>query len=922
VIAGDASLGQRLVTGDAVNTAARLEQAAGPREVLIGDLTYRLARDAVQVEEVEPLTLKGKAEPVPAYRLLGVSTVDQAGRRRHDAPMVGREQELAALAGLYGRAVEERSCRLATVVGDAGVGKSRLIAEFTQRAASGARVIRGRCLPYGDGITFWPLREAARDAAGIGADEGAASAVRKLRETVAADDVADRLASVMGLSATPYPVPEIYWGARKFLEHLATLQPVLMVIEDIHWAESTFLEMIQHLVQSVEGAPVVLLCTSRHELLDRDPTWGDDEAAVRLVLRPLTDADAGQVVAGLLGGTGLPDAVRARIVEAAAGNPLFVEQLLSMLIDNGSLRQADGRWEQVRDLTELDVPPTIQALLAARLDLLAVPERGVIEPASVIGQTFAQAAVAELVPDDQSPEVPARLETIARRELIAPNPGGTGDETAFRFAHILVRDAAYNGLLKRSRADFHERFVDWAEELNRRQGSTGQEFEEIHGYHLEQAYRYLAELGTLDDHARRVGVRASDKLANAGRRAQARGDMPAAASLLRRAAATRQHLDPDRLAILPDLGESLMELGEFEEAEKVLREAGDAAKVISDERLGAEAELVRLLVQSYSGESEDWTGRVTQAIERALPVFERANDHDGLALAWRLRAGVVGIAGRNGDAVPAFEQVIRHAAKAGDRRTESRGATGLAMVLLYGPSPVDAAIARCEELAERFSSDQRSHSVIQAQLAQLYAMQGDFERARSLYRATRARLEDLGASMLAASTSIDASRVELLAGDYEAAERELRPDYEALTAMGERFLLSTVGGLLARVLEAQGRRDEAEEITRVVEEIAADDDVDAQALWRGVRARVLARKGDGKRAVELATQAVALRAETDSSSLKAETLVDLAETQLAVHHETECSVALEQALQLVRSKGDRVTTERIEARLAELGITA
>ncbi len=914
VIAGDATQGQRLVTGDAVNTAARLEQAARAREVLLGDLTYRLVRDAVQVEPVEPLTLKGKAEPVPAYRLVSVMAMDQVVRSRQDAPMVGRDTELANLTQLYATAVQDRSCRLATVVGDAGVGKSRLIAEFTERGAEQARVIRGRCLPYGDGITFWPLREAARDAAGIGVDEGAESALAKLKIAFEADEVVDRLASVMGLSETPFPVTEIYWGARKFLEHIARDRPVLMVIEDIHWAETTFLELLQHLVQTVEGAPVLLLCTSRHELLDRNPEWGEDDGALRLVLRPLTDADAGQVVAGLLGGTGLPEAVQARIVEAAAGNPLFVEQLLSMLIDDGSLRLTDGRWEQVRNLTAMTVPPTIQALLAARLDLLEPPERSVIEPASVIGQTFAQAAVAELVPPERSGQVPQELQTIARRELIMAAPGSAAEEQAFRFAHILVRDAAYNGLLKRARADFHERFVDWAEELNRRQGRAGHEFEEIHGYHLEQAYRYLTELGTLDDHARRVGGRASEKLASAGRRAQARGDMPAAVSLLRRAASTRSPLDPDRLALLPDLGEALMESGEFDDADAVLREAAAAAAETSDEELGAAANLVRLLVQSYSGGSDDWSGRVTEEVERALGVFERTDDDAGMALAWRLRAGLSGTAGRYGEAARAQEEVIRHVERTGNRRAETRAAAGLSISLVYGPTPVPEAISRCVELATRASSDRRTVALINAQLAQLHAMRGEFDAARQLYRETKATLDDLGVRVLADSTSIDSSRVEMLAEDYAAAEGELRRDHDALSAIGERFLLSTIDGLLARVLEAQGHLDEAEEMTRAAEAIAAEDDVDAQAIWRGVRARILARRGHAAEALELANQAVALRKTTDSPILQAEALIDLAEVQLASAHADACTVALEQALSLVARKGDAVTARRLRAR--------
>ncbi len=915
VIAGDASLGQRLVTGDAVNTAARLEQAAGAREVLLGDLTYRLAREQIEVDEVEPLTLKGKAEPVPAFRLRGVATVDQAVHRRNDAPMVGREQEMAALAGLYARATEQGSCELATVVGDAGVGKSRLIAEFTASAAAGARVIRGKCLPYGDGITFWPLREAARDAAGIGVDEGAESALGKLRSAIEAEEVVDRLASVMGLSTTPYPVPEIQWGARKFLEHLAGTQPVVMIVEDIHWAETTFLELLQNLVTNVEHAPVLLLCTSRHELLDRDPDWGLADGAVRLVLRPLSDADAGMVVAGLLGGTGLPEVVQQRIVDAAAGNPLFVEQLLSMLIDNGSLRQADGHWEQVRDLTALEVPPTIQALLAARLDLLQSTERGVIEPASVIGQTFAQAAVAELVPADASPQVPDHLRAIARRELITSSAGTGEDEAAYKFAHILVRDAAYNGLLKRARADFHERFVDWAEELNLRQGRAGHEFEEIHGYHLEQAYRYLSELGTIDEHARRVGIRASEKLSSAGRRAQARGDMPAAASLLRRAVSTRSLSDPDRLAILPDLGESLMELGEFEDAERVLKEAIAGAREHSDDRLEAEASLLALMLQLYTADATDWAESVATQVDRAVPIFEAMDDHAGLALAWRLRFGMFGTEGKYGDAARAADQVIEHARLAGDFRAQTRGASGYATSAPYGPIPVPEAIERCEELARSSHGDQRTVATINSALSQLYAMRGEFEKARDLYRGARATLEDLGAGVLSASTSIDSSRVELLAGDLAAAERELRRDYDALTAMGEKFLLSTIAGFLGHVEIEAGHLDAAGALADEVRDLAPPDDIDSQAMWRAVKARVVALEGQRDEGVALAREAVEISRRADAPRLQADMLVALAATEGACGHPSDANQHFSDALRLYEGKGDLISSARIRSEL-------
>jgi tetratricopeptide (TPR) repeat protein len=623
------------------------------------------------------------------------------------------------------------------------------------------------------------------------------------------------------------------------------------------------------------------------------------------------------VVAGLLGEAGIAGDVQERIVRAAEGNPLFVEQLLSMMLDTGALHFTDGRWEPTGDLSDVDVPPSIHALLAARLDLLGREERSVIEPASVIGLNFAQAAVAELAPDPVRPKVPDHLEAMTRKQLVRPNREATPEETAFRFAHILIRDAAYGGLLKRSRATFHERFADWADELNRRQGRS-QEYEEILGYHLEQAYRYLAELGTVDDHARALGTRAAEKLASAGRRAMARGDMPAAVNLLRRAAAVLPADEQAHLALLPDLGEALMELGEFEAAEAVLAEAATGANAIGDEPLACHAELVGLLVKSYSGEIEDWSAAVTREVDDALTVFERVGDERGMALAWRLRSGLHGTAGRYAEAARANEQVLEHARKAGDRRAETRGSTGYAIALLYGPTPVREAIARCEELVERSASDRRTVALIDTQLAQLYAMQGDFDRARDLYRAARAMLTDLGVGVLAASTSLDSSRVELLAGDPVAAEVELRRDYDALSAMGERFLLSTVGGLLARALQQQGQYEEAEIVLEAIETIAAADDVDAQAIFRGVRSRLLAAHGQPDAAVATAREAVALREQSDSGLLRAEALADLAEALAASGDLPAASDALRQARELTAAKGDQVSSSRLDERLAAL----
>jgi class 3 adenylate cyclase/predicted ATPase len=917
VVAGDATAGQRLVTGDTVNVAARLEQASGAQEVLLGDLTYRLVRDAVKVEAVPPLTLKGKSEPLPAYRLLDVAQAGEGFKRHVETPMVGRVAELATLNEAFKRTVTEKTCLSATVIGDAGVGKSRLIAEFASRCGPDTLVIRGRCLPYGDGITFWPLREAARSAAGIGEEEAASVALGKLR-TVAADEaVAARLASAIGLSSEAFPVNEIFWAARLFLERLAAQRPILMIVDDLHWAEPTFLELIESLVGGIASASVLLLCSSRHELLDRHPDWGLEEGKLRLVLEPLTDADAGQVVEALLGGTGLNDKVRAKILEATTGNPLFVEQLLSMLIDDGSLRKADdGAWELAGNLDTLEVPPTIQALLAARIDLLDQDERTVIEPASVIGQSFLQAAVIDLVPVSTQPAVPDYLAALGRRQLVLPSEGSETDDEAFHFAHVLIRDAAYGGLLKRARAELHERFVGWATEFNAQRGLNNQEFEEIHGYHLEQAYLYLTDLGTLDAHAREVGIRASQKLASAGRRAMLRGDLTAAASLLRRAAATRDRLDPERLRLLPGLAEALTELGAFEDVQRILREAVEAAREAGDAPVVSHSRLVELYAQLYSGAAEEeanWSSAVESTTATAIPLFEEAGYEPGLTFAWRMRTGMFAVAQRSADVAAAAEQVMEHARRTGDYRSEIKASDAYANAALFGPTPVDDAIRRTEELAARTTSDQQALAKLQLTIAQLYATRGDFVEARAAYRAAAAKLAELRAGIYASYTSLWSARVEMLAGDLAAAEAQLRADNEALGAIGEKYLRASIIGLLARTLDAQGRTDEAEDYIRAAEGISSADDLDAQAIWRGAKARILARRGKISEAIGLANEAVHLREQGDLPLDLAEALMDLADVQHQAGDDRVAATTLSAALDLSRAKGATAMVRRIEA---------
>jgi class 3 adenylate cyclase/tetratricopeptide (TPR) repeat protein len=919
VVAGDPRAGQRLVLGDAVNVAARLEQAAGEMEVLLGALTYRLVRHAVEVEAVEPLELKGKSEPVPAYRLVSVGS--ERSQEPATFPLIGRESELALLTRELERAADDRACRLVTLLGDPGVGKSRLVGEFSAAAGAEADVLRGRCLAYGRGITFWPLAEAVRQAAGIVADDPPAAARDKLSAIVDDDGaVAERVASAFGLSDQQFLVDEVFWAVRTLLESLARRRPLVVVFDDIHWAEPTFLELIEHLVDTVRDAPLLLLCPARPVLLELRPSWAQRPKEVRLVLTPLSEADVSLVLENVLGSSDVPDDARRRVVEAAEGNPLFAEQLVSMMVDDGLLRSDDGRWVAAGDLSNLSIPPTIQALLAARLDQLEREERLVLEAASVVGQRFAQDAVQELVPDLAPGEVATHLAVLVRKQFVRPQEADVDGERSFRFQHILVRDAAYQGILKRARATLHQRFVDWADRVNRLRDRES-EFEEILGYHLEQAHGYLSELGPLDDHGRSLGVLAAERLSPPGRRAFARGDMSAAANLLRRAAMLLPTNDRRRLELLPSLGEALGEIGEFAWAEVFLDEAVEGARAIGEPTLLASAELVRLLVGSHSkdGWSQD---EVVRRAELSIPVFEAAGDDAGLAQAYRLLAWARGTACRYGDAATAAEQAVEHARLAGDERQRTHAASQYAVAALYGPKPVLEAIERCEEIVQQVSDDRRSRGLVLGLVGCLEAMRGDFERARELCSNGRATLQDLGRNVVAASTSQDSCTVEMLAGDPAAAERELRRDFEVLTEMGEAYLLSTIAGELARAVYAQGRIEEADKLSGLAKEFSAPDDVTSQALWRSVRAKVLAQRGESDSALALAREAVALLRTTDAIVRQADALVDEADVMQLLDRGEAARTRLDEAIQLFERKGNVVAAEKTRSALALLAAKA
>ena len=911
VVTGDGAEGQKLVTGDAVNVAARLEQVAPSGHVLIGQETHRLVRGLVEVEPAEPLKLKGKSAPVQAFRLVTVTATGPPVRRRLDAPMVGRDHERGLIDGAFERAVRERACYLFTILGPAGVGKSRLVTECLDVLGARANVSRGRCLAYGEGITFWPLAEALRQLAG---DDWRTTVEKLVQGEPEADVIAERVSAALGLVQTTAGGEETFWAVRKLFEAHARERPLVLVFDDVHWAEPTFLDMIEHVADWSRDAPILLLCIARPELLDSRPMWGGGKLnATSILLEPLNQDESAKLIANLLGVAQLEEAVRERITDAAEGNPLFLEEMLGMLIDDGVLRRESDRWLAHRDLSSVVVPPTIQALLAARLDRLQGPERDVIERASIEGKLFHSGAVQALAPEQ---DVPTRLMGLVRKELIRPDQAELPGEDAFRFRHLLIRDAAYESLPKQTRAELHQRYAEWLEDAA---GEGVREYEEIVGYHLEQAHRYRIELGSADEQTRALGRQAAERLGAAGRRALGRGDMHAAANLLDRAVSTLAQGDGLRLELIPDLGEALMSLGDFAHAEQLLTEAIEATSAAGNQQATLHAELVRAWVRTFS-QPEGSIQELRRIAERSLPVFQGSRDDRGLARAWAASGWALSVSCSYEESSEAFGRALVHARRAGDERRVNGAVHWIGTSLLYGPLEAEATIQRCCEVLEQERPVLFSECAFVDAIAVHEAMRGRFDRARELLARSRATYAELGltSGLDACTTREHAYLVEMLAGDHAAAEREIRSACELLADLGEKGLLSTQAARLAQALYKQGLYDEAEHQTKTSETNGASDDVATQMLWRPVRAKILAQRGDLEQAERLAREAVELSEPTDSLDMRAEALMDLGEVLSIAGKPEAARRALEQALALCEQKGNTVAAGRARGALEGL----
>jgi tetratricopeptide (TPR) repeat protein len=801
------------------------------------------------------VTAKGKPGPLNAFRLADVDLEAAPVARRLDTPLVGRRSELEQLTGAFERTVRERRCHLFTVLGVAGVGKSRLVAELL--SGLDATVLHGRCLDYGEGITFWPV----------------ISVLKQLGERAEGT-----LARLVEGASTPN---ELFWTVRGQLEEVALERPLVVCFDDIQWGEETFLDLVDHVADLSRGVPLLLLCAARPELLDKRPGWGGGKLnATTVLLEPLTADECLELIAAH---GGVEPETRERILAAADGNPLFVEEMLALAREDGGV----------------GVPGTVQALLQARLDQLGSDERTVIEHGAVEGQIFHRSAVVELT---RSADVESQLVGLVRKELIHPaTPTFAGDH-AFRFRHLLIRDAAYDALSKETRAELHERFAAWLE----RHGQELIELDEVLGYHLEQAARYRRELGRPSLELEQWAGRA---LAAAGARAVARSDAQGSLNLLRRAVALLPEDDERRAAALVDQLIVLGTVGQVEERVHVI----ELLEGSSDKTLRMHGRIARLLFRLQS-EPEQVVGEAEQAVEEALALFTAGGDDLGAAHAYNLAAAASWLQSRALPTAAAVERQIEHARRAGATGRLDDAFFELLGPLGWGPFGTDEVRAHLDTFSTSSSVTARFCALsVETHLSH---RAGRFDEALATVREMVALAEDFGLTLVGTIARWQSALVLHAAGRLDEAVEAYRSVLEQFEAQGQTSFRSTALIDFARVVYEQGDPGETERLVAEGQALGAAEDVINFAFGQSLRARIAADRGDPGAADELARQALDFAYRTDFPGVHASAHEALARALSAAGRADEARSEDERALDLWERYDYTFEAARLRARLA------
>jgi class 3 adenylate cyclase len=888
VVVGGPTTDQRLATGDAVNVAARLEQAASPGEILVGELTHAALREAADLEPVPALAARGKREPLSAWRLVAVRPGAQALVRSIGTPFVGRRAELDRLHQTLEAARAERSCRMATIVGAPGTGKSRLAREFLA-SLGGARALAGHCLAYGSGSTYLPLAQAVREVAG---DDPLPRLGALLRDTERGAAAARLVAGAIGGRGGGSP-EETAWAFRRLFEALAASAPLVLLVDDIHWAEAPLLDLLEYLVGFSSGAPILVLCLARPELLETRPSWGAPQPrSVVVPLEPLSREDAGRLVDGLR--RPLPLDVRNRIVETSEGNPLFVEQILAMLADNP-------------DAADDAVPATIQALLAARVDRLPPAERTVLQRAAVEGRHFHRGTVAELLGPAAAAGLGAHLLALTRKEFLRPDRAALAGDDAFRFGHALIRDVAYASLTKEARAVLHARLAEWLA----REDVLLTARDEIVGHHLEQAVGYRHDLGrAADAETLALAGQGGERLAAAGRRALERDEPITAVSLLERACHLLEADAAARGRLLPDLARALRQHGRLEAAEKVAQEAAVTAQQAGDE-LGEQRARIEELRIAFMRTLPD-PDALRASARRAIEVFERHAAEADLADAWQLMGTAELSAGDRREQLAAVRRAREHAIASGDMRRQIDAWNEVGGSMLFGRTPVDEVLAFiADELA--WSREHGLPAVeADALLGGPYLLSrlGRFGEARAQLERSKAICRELGLTYGLCEAHSAGADMEMLADAPAAAERELLEGIALAGRMGAARYESMYRVQRAHALLSLGRTDDARD------ELERTRERSGRAVpWKAAWARLLARTNARVEAAALARE-LAGATRGDDLTARGELHEQVAEVLQACGDTGGAAQALAEAQRLHEEKGNALQAERCRRSLA------
>jgi len=896
--ADEAAAAQGRIAGDVFNTAARLESAAEPSDVLVSAATERMLGGRVELAPLGPIELKGRAEPVHAHRVIAVRPLPV----RVETPLVGRDRHLTVLRQALDDAALDRACALVTVLAPPGVGKSRLAAEFADEVRDRATVLVGQTPSYGVGVTFAPLVELLSEAAGQpGGDAESVAAALRERLAMQPDGPAlgDRIAQVLGVGEAL--ASDATWAVRRLLEVLAAERPLVVVLEDVHWAEPPMLDLTDAVVERVHG-PVLFLCLARPELLEQRPTWAAGKPRAITMTLPALSGDDAKRVAKLLLGPQVPAPVVDRVCRTAEGNPLYLEQLTAMLADQGLI--VDGRWVGNED-ADVEIPATLQALLTARLDRLDPMPRLVLERASVEGRRFRIAALRALGPDLSLNDVEAVIASLEQRGLVQPEDEARG---RWRFAHALVLEAAYRGLSKELRADLHERLADWTIEEDVDQADV----DESVARHLERALRLREELGQRDERSAALSERAGLLFANAGSRAFAAVDFITARDLLGRAAALLPERSPRRLDLLANLGAALADSGRTEEAETLLSEAVEQARAAGSERDALRASVQLLVNHIYRSPTEAEIESAVIEARAAADAFEVLDDDVGLAEAALAIYYLQEARGRIAEARAWASRALRRALAAGHPGEATRAAGYLVGYSVVGPLPFDRFGADAEELLSL--GEPISGSVAAALMAVAALAAGDDRGFHEHEERWQDVLDRHGLAWFAATHGLSIALVEISVGKAEAAERRLREAREFLAAIGNIWWVTLADEFLCEAVRAQDRPREFLRLADAFEAAVPLTDRGTLIRRQVLLARTQLLRGSTVEAETAARRSLKLVEPTDMVLDHANALLVLAEVLDARDLRVDAATARSEAIAKLRAKGHLAAVAHLGAK--------